>query len=611
MRSNKARSSYIALLFALLAVARPAPAESFKNLVGEVRVGAVKDQGGAVEVPFITWGGDVAMFHANGGLETRGGSLFAEQGLKMKLRAGDDFIEQVKRYMAGESPFLRGTMRMLGQASGVIGSDPRTKPVVFLQLTWSAGDHVVSRSGLGTLESLKGAKVVLQRGGPHVGMLDDALRAARLSWKDIDVVWVDDLTGPGGPAAAFRGDASLDACAVISPDMLGLTGGLDAVGTGAEGTVEGAKVLVSTAQMSRSIADVYAVRKDWFDANRGWVEKFTAGYLRASEVVAEMRNQFEETGRGDDYLELLKMAQGIYGREVLPTLEVDAHGLLLDCTFVGLPGNRAFFTEEGNLSGFAAKQKQALDLAAELGLASERSGFLGPGFDYGRIAEIGGLTKTEAQGGGRIAAEAIDLFPDQAVGDSDTLLSFTITFEPNQDEFSDEVYGPEFRRAVETASTFGNAVVAIRGHTDPTKTLVDLVKAGLTKGVLTRSGTTDDYRYFMDGRPLDLESTQGLVELIDAGRFDGVAEANPRETMQAALNLSRARAVAVREAVVRYAGEQGLRLDASQIQPVGVGVAEPLIAKPTNMNEARQNMRVEFRLVKVPAEVVGPSDFDF
>ncbi len=55
--------------------------------------------------------------------------------------------------------------------------------------------------------------------------------------------------------------------------MLGLTGGFDQKGSGAEGTVEGAHVVNSTQQMSRSIADVYAVRKDWYDANKDTVQK--------------------------------------------------------------------------------------------------------------------------------------------------------------------------------------------------------------------------------------------------------------------------------------------------------------------------------------------------
>ena len=92
---------------------------------------------------------------------------------------------------------------------------------------------------------------------------------------------------------------------------------------------------------------------------------------------------------------------------------------------------------------------------------------------------------------------------------------------------------------------------------------------------------------------------------------DGSAEANPRQTMQAAQNLSRDRANAVRDSIIGYAQKKGVRLDKSQIQAVGAGITEPFIAKPSNMSEARQNMRVEFRLLRVTAEAATASDFDF
>ena len=129
-------------------------------------------------------------------------------------------------------------------------------------------------------------------------------------------------------------------------------------------------------------------------------------------------------------------------------------------------------------------------------------------------------------------------------------------------------------------------VIAVRGHADPTKTLMEFVQAGMKKGILKRSGSSGDYNYSLKGKPLSLESTELLAKLIDTGEFDGVAEHNPRETMQAALNLSRKRAEEVRESVVKYATSKGLGLDPSQIQPVGVGVREPFIAKPANMAEA-------------------------
>jgi outer membrane protein OmpA-like peptidoglycan-associated protein len=289
--------------------------------------------------------------------------------------------------------------------------------------------------------------------------------------------------------------------------------------------------------------------------------------------------------------------------------------LLSDCTFVGYPGNVAFFTKAKNLHGFEAFQKSALDLATGRGYAQVRAGLLPPTFDWNAATFKGYLEKTDVAQGERFRPEAVlseieELSAGGALDDR-TIYSFTISFKPNQTEFSVDQYGGEFQRVVELADKYGNAVVAVRGHADPTKTLVELVKAGMKKGELKRTGSAGNYRYSLKGRPLDLESTTVVAKLIEGGVFDGVPEHKPRETMQAALNLSRKRADQVRGAIIQYAGTKGLQMDTSQIQPVGVGIREPFIAKPRSMAEAEQNMRVEFRLIRVTAEVATESDFDF
>lgn len=81
--------------------------------------------------------------------------------------------------------------------------------------------------------------------------------------------------------------------------------------------------------------------------------------------------------------------------------------------------------------------------------------------------------------------------------------------------------------------------------------------------------------------------------------------------MQAALNLSRNRAESVLTSLINYARSKGLNIDQSQVQPVGVGIREPFLAKPSTMDEAKQNMRVEFRVLRVTAEAAKPTDFDF
>jgi ABC-type nitrate/sulfonate/bicarbonate transport system substrate-binding protein len=581
--------------------------EPFADSVGPVTVGNVA-RTDVMEVPYITWGGDVATFHANGGLATQNGSIYKGHGLNLKLVAGDDFPAQVRRYLSGQTPFLRGTISMIGLASEVVGKDPRTQPVVFLIMTWSAGDHMVGRSHVKNLNDLKGKKIVLQQGGPHVGMLDDVLRTARLKWSDVNVVWVSDLTGDKGPAAQFRKDASIDCCFVISPDMIGLTGGLDSTGSGAEGSVKDAHVVVSTNTMRRSIADVYACRKDFFDANKPLVEKFTAGYLKGSEELVALKQEYDSAGQSPRYMNILKLTQQIYGPDVIPTLDVDAHGLVSDAQFLGLPGNVVFFTQKGNLNGFEAKQKQVLDLAVGEGYAKIRSGFFGPDWDYARLKQLGKLTQ-EATIAGETAAEGfVDLDTVHAEG---TLYSFTIKFEPDQVDFPSDVYGSQFQEVLQQASTFKNAVIAIRGHADPTMTLRHLLEAGMSKGILNRTGTNkQNYKYFLKGRPLDLTRTDEIVALIQAGEFSGTTP-DPQATMQAALNLSLARSEAVREAVVKFASDNQIVLDAQQLGALGIGIREPVIKKPTSLEEAKENMRVEFRLMRVKSEAGRAEDFDF
>lgn len=599
----------LALLALTISAGTSHAQNSFRELVGNAPVRPV-EKSATIEVPYITWGGDSATFLANGNLETQSGSIFASSQLKLRLTAGDDFVGQVKNYLAGKSPMLRGTYRMLGQASEVIGSDPRTKPVVILQLSWSAGDHIVGREAIKSLNDLKGKKIACQQGGPHVGLLYDSLSAAQLSNSDVEIVWTTELTGPNGAAELFRSDSSIDACCVITPDLIGLTGGFDSVGSGAEGTVKDAHVINSTQQMSRSIADVYAVRRDWYDANKDWVRKFVSGYLKASAEVVAMRDAFESSQRMDaKYRDLLTLSQKIFGEEVLPTLEVDAHGLLLDCNYIGLQGQMSFFEDPGNLSGFSSKLAESLDMATGWGYARGRIGFDPHDLDYREISKLAGLEykelekQTERFGN---AAESETTFFGENL-DENTIVSFTISFEPNQYDFPTDRYGGEFQRALKAASTFGNARVIIRGHADPTKTLNDLVKAGISKKLIKQTGSRGSYRYFYKGKPLNLESLPEIMQLVETGAFAG-GNPDPTITMQAALNLSKLRADNVKDALATFGNQIKANVDLSQIIPVGVGIAEPVISKPRSLSEAKENMRVEFRIVKVDAETV---DFDF
>ncbi len=597
-------------LLGVLGVAGQARGASFAKLVGPVKVGAVKARG-TYDLPFILWGGEAATMLANGNaLSTQGGSVFAELGLKFKLVPGDDFVGQVRRYLKGETPFLRGTFRMIGMASEVLNADPRTRPVVVTQMTWSRGDHAVARAKLRTVADLKGKTIVLQQGGPHVGMLDDMLQTAKLSWDDVRVVWVDDITGPKGPAARFKKDPKVDVAFVVTPDMLGLVGGLDKTGTGAEGTVKGAHVLVSTAELTRSIADVYVVRKDFYDAHRDLVAKFAAGYLKGAEQVVAL----QKSKRDPQYRGLLAFMVKTYGKDVLPNAS-EADGLIADCAFVGHGGNVAFFTDPRNQNGFANMVDSALRLATTRGYAAKRTAILAPEWKWEGAPFSGTLSRMGEQAGSRFNAEATlaeleELSAGGAIGDR-TIYSFTISFEPNQTDFSEARYSREYQEAIRLAGKYGGAALVIRGHADPAKTLGEMVKAGIEAGVLQRRGSKGNYHYYVKGRELKLGSTKAVVDAIQRGLFDRARSHKPREVMQAARTLSQERANIVRDSILAFAAGKGLRLDASQVQAMGVGIREPIVPVPRSLNDVKQNTRVEFALVRVSAEATTPSDFDY
>jgi outer membrane protein OmpA-like peptidoglycan-associated protein len=440
------------------------------------------------------------------------------------------------------------------------------------------------------------------------------LHTANLKWDDVAVVWTDDVTGDKGPAEKLRSkDMPVDACFVVTPDMLDLTGGLDKVGTGADKTVKGAHVLVSTQSLNHSIADLYVCRKDFFDKNKDLVQKFAAGYLKACEELVDLKNNHDAKDRDKDkdarYVALLKMAQNITPdwKAALPGPD-DVHALITDATLVCLPGNYKFFTDKADVIGFQGKMKAATAMAVNIGSAKKQTDMLDAGFDYDAIKKLGDLKlepKQAAEDLGPIDIGSIDQ-------DKDTIYSFTVEFDIDSTKVDTKKYAQEFQKAVEEASKYGHAVFAVRGHVDPTKTLVDFVKAGTDEkiNILRRTGEKGNYKYFLvkDGKQLDLADTKKVLDVIAKEDFSG-AEHNPKDTVDAAKSLSEERAKAFKDAIIQYAKSKDLRLDETQFKPVGVGIAEPVIGKPKNEDDAARNRRVEFRILKVSPEVVKKSDY--
>jgi ABC-type nitrate/sulfonate/bicarbonate transport system substrate-binding protein/outer membrane protein OmpA-like peptidoglycan-associated protein len=561
MKANRFKGlcGYGIYLFLILAFAwRPAVAAQSPPLASQIKT-SVRNVASAktIRVPLITWGGDIATILANGnGAKTSSSSIFAQKGLSIQLFRQDDFKKQVESYMRGETPFLRGTMGMINMAADVLNKDPRTKPVVIYQMTWSnGGDCLVVKPGINSAKDLKGKTIALQAYGPHVDYMAKILKDAGLSLRDVNIRWTGDLTGTDDTPTEIFSKKGVDAAFVIIPDGLMLTSN-GTVGTGAEGSVRGARIMLSTKTANRIIADVYAVRSDFLKSHRDKVKDFVHGLLLATQELKELFKNKEK--RLTEYRSLLSASAAILLDSAQAT--ADAEALYGDCEFVEFRGNVKFFGDEKWPRSLNRLVNEIQSSFVTIGLLGRKSSLAQARWDYNALRS--GLTGVDDVEAPRFKTEAVAqvVARKQAMGTlgEGELFSLEINFQPNQNSFPEDLYAAGFKKIVELAATYGGAVITVEGHSDPHK-----------YNRLERKGAT----------PIEL-----------------------RRTKQAAKNLSINRAIAVRDSIISFARNAGVPLDQSQFTVVGHGINQPKYSLPKTKEQWLSNMRVVFRIIQIEAE---------
>jgi len=528
-------------------------------------------EGGAMQLPIITWGGDIATILANGSSkDTSAGSIFAAQGLKFSLKREDDFTKQIASYVRGDSAYLRCTLGMLNQAIEAL-DDPRVKPVVIGQLTYSVGgDVLVVKSSIKTPADLKGKTIVLQAYGPHVDYLTRVLSDAGIALADVKIKWVKDLTGSDdSPAAAIRTDPSIDAAFMISPDAAEITSN-GTVGTGAEKSVKGAHILMSTKTASRIIVDVYAVRGDYFQAHRPEVVNFAHALLIAQEKLAVLMR--DSPTQKAEYNKLMTASATLLFDSAQAV--ADVKGLYGDCEYVGYLGNVNTFTSQAFPRRFSILQDEIQTGLMGLGLIGSKVAVETAGLDYDALKQ--GLTQLVASEAPKFqsseVAKVMAQRSEQGTLKDNQLFEFEVFFKPNQATFSPDAYATQFDEVIKRAAIYAGAIITVEGYADPTA--------------------------YCDAK------TKGQPSLVLS------------RIKQSANNTSLNRAVQVREAIVSYAKSKGVALDSSQFTTMGHGISDPKTGstsdgepiRPTSQAAAYSNMRCELRIVNVEAEAVWTPD---
>ncbi len=526
-------------------------------------------------VPMIAWGADEATIAANGAVVTNppngkpysvtvAGSIFANEGLNVKLYRQDDVAEQLRDFLDCKTPFLRMTDGQLAQASDVLSRIP---VVVAYKLSDSVGgDVLVVRDHIKDLKDIK--KVAMQAYGPHVGYHTTLFQSAGVNLSNVTIVWTKDITegdrNSQYPAKALREDRSVDAVYVISPDAAELTSG------SGENAVRGAKSMISTKSCDTCITDLYIVRKDWADANQTTVTKFVHALMLAQEATSKLVAEKATQKAAFDKL----MAASAKMLLDDASKVADAEGMWGDLRMAGWRGNVKFFTDDAWPRNFSRVSKEAGDAMVALGLISRAATFTPFAHDYAALSQgIAGTSAVEASRFNKDAVEKIVRERQQADKLAEgRLFSFEIYFKPGQQNFPADQYGKEFAKVIDLVSTYGGALLTVEGNAD-------------------------------------------TLEYLKRKKGNGTAEELSR-MKQGAKNLTLQRANAARDEVIAEAKRKGITLDPNQFATVGNGFMKPnvpgctydregditLSCAPTSKEQWDAMRRVVFSVVSVEAE---------
>lgn len=535
----------------------------------------------SIKVPLITWGGDVATILADMD------GIFKQEGLDVELFCENNFVKQVEMCLSGETPYIRGTMGMINAAADAFKAKGQELVVIY-QLTWSnGGDAMTVRKGK-DLKSIR--TVALQLYGPHMDYAANLFSTVN-RLKQVKFKWLQELTLPTfdtkgmvlDPVSAFQQDPTLDATMSIVTDALMLTSG-GKEGTGAEGSVKGSTVLLTTQTANQIISDVYAVPLEYYENHRAEVQKFVKALMRAEEALRDLRKN--KSSQQTKYKQTLsKAAEILLGA---PQATADVEALLRDCKFVGHSGNVAFFTGKGTLRNFKVLTDEIQVFFLQMEILTSRIPLTAAQWDYnalasglkyavtsvassGNVVNSTGVAPVKKFDASKVAASVekqIAVEPS-SWEEENTLFVVEIYFDPNQGEFSAIRYRDDFQKALEIAQTYAGAVVVIEGHTDPL-------------AILKREEEVKRENDQIKKRQMEIELEQ---------------------MKQVAKNLSLQRAEAVRRNFISFCGEQDIDVDESQFVAVGLGVTIPKYNSPRTKDEWGANRRVVFRIKQVEAEL--------
>lgn len=454
-----------------------------------------------VQFPINVWIGWLPIVAANNGFSPSENSVFYKKyGFKVNLKLIDDPVVARDAFASGESHILWGTLDMMVLFAPELMKDSRTAPRVYQQIDWSnGGDGIVVRSSIASAKDLKGKTIVYAQNSPSQYFINNLLLNAGIQPREVKHKFTSTAFEA---AAAFVSDPSIDACVSWAPDIYNIPE-----------KVKGTRILTTTSEANKLIADVWAARADFASDHPEIVEGLVAG------IFEGMRMLKDDTVKAKAFQ---SMAEG-YGMGV-----DEVKGMASDAHTTNFAENKEFFLNANSPANFERTWKNITFVYKELDLLATPTRF-------DEVMDFSILKKLDSTGKfADMKDEYITQFAPtsyQKVSAEQPIITQTIRinfypnsaniFEPRHDELgnivTDSLYDPSvpgtLEKVARLAGQYERAVIAVVGHTDSSmkgkapRTAVEKLsmdRAAAVKAALIKKYNFDPNKFVVKGMAWDV-----------------------------------------------------------------------------------------------------------
>jgi NitT/TauT family transport system substrate-binding protein len=379
---------------------------------------------------------------------------------KVELVLIDDPVAMRDAYAAGEVHIGWATLDMVPLfMEGFIEPgtnkprDSRIMPRIFQQIDWSnGGDGIVVRSDIRSVSDLRGKKVALAKNSPSEYFVLNMLVAGGVQPSEVQFVYTPTAFEA---AAAFNADKSISAAVSWAPDIYKLA------------EVQGNRMLVTTQDANKLIADVWFARADFAKDHPEIIESLVRG-------IFDGMQQLKQQDKKQLCARLMADMYGIPASDVI-NMFGDAHS-------TNWPENYQFFVNQNNPANFERVWRQAYYLYKQMGSITHQPVPFDQVMDFTYIQKLG---KEEAYSSQKdeYIVKILPKSVTQLRAESEILTNtVVIHFYPNQDDpyfkitrqdgdqTVEELYDPSVDLVLDEVAglvaRFGGAQIVIEGHTD-------------------------------------------------------------------------------------------------------------------------------------------------